>query len=219
MGGSSWTTPHFASFADTEDPRASLRWCISRLRSAPNDRDKTFIRANGDRIEFGVPLQTAIADLQRLGSQFREPANGQKALAELMAAEQAFSGGFLDGLEIDRQPEFEAWRLAERARYAELHRGLLRRIVESMPDNQRSVDYARQLVDIDSSDESSWALLVSQLLAVGNASGARQVSDLAHEELVREGVPLVGLLRDAMNGAAPKHSSDRSATGPADRSA
>ncbi len=200
-------------FADTEDPRASLRWCISRLRSALSDRDKTLIRANGDRIEIGVPLQTDIDDVQHLGGSLPEALQGQEVLAQLIAAEQAFVGGFLDGLQIDRQPEFEAWRLAERARFAELHRRLLRRIVESMPDDRRSVDYARRLVDMDGADEASWALLVKQLVAIGNLSDARQLLDLAHRELARDGVPVVGALRDAMRDLALKGPPGRSEVG------
>ena len=202
-------------FAEAQDPRGALRWSISRLRSALEDRDKRVIRTNGDAIEIGVPIRTDLARLEQAGEL---TGRRQVALADLVAVEQGIVGGFLDGLEIDRQPEFEAWRLSERARCLALHRDLLRQIVQAMPDDRLAVDYARRLVDLDSSDEASWALLVKQLLAVGNANDARQVLDLAHRELAREGIPVVGALRDAMNAAARKRAPGRPGGGLTGRS-
>ena len=47
-----------------------------------------------------------------------------------------FAGDFLDGLEIDRSPQFNGWLIAERRRFRGCHVALLEHLAESAPGNE-----------------------------------------------------------------------------------
>ncbi len=185
-------------FADTEDPRGALRWVISRLRAAVKDRQRELLISEGGQLLLSGPVSTDLDRLEVL-------VGGEAAeVAELVSFGRSLDGGFLDGLELDGHPEFEAWRLAEGARCQELHKSLLRRLVGELRYDQQAVDFARRLVNLDAADETSWALLIEQLNALRQFNDAKKVFDRARRELAREGVPMSGLLRDALERREPR---------------
>jgi DNA-binding SARP family transcriptional activator/TolB-like protein len=108
------------------DPRGELRWCLSKLRgrldAAGRERvvtadDKVSLALGGCTIDV-ADISAAIATgLEKLG-----PAR----LGELAAL---FTGDFLEGLEVDRCPDFAAWLMAQRRRFRAYHVAVLEHLV------------------------------------------------------------------------------------------
>lgn len=111
------------------DPRGELRWCLSKIRGLLEEEGRALVRAAGDSVsldlsdvrvdagEIAKAMQGTLADLssQRLG--------------ELAAL---FTGEFLDGLELDRSPQLNAWIVAQRRRFHAWHAAVLEQLVASL---------------------------------------------------------------------------------------
>lgn len=199
-------------FSDTSDPRGSLRWVISRLRSVLGDNGEQLFLTSGDRIALPDSVVTDVSELQQLVRGSRSP-----DLDALLAADAGIAGGFLDGLEFDDHPEFEAWRLTERARCLDLHCELLHKILRRLPPGREVANYARRLVNLNTGNESAWANLVEAMIAAGNLRDAHDIYRLAHRELAKNGVPLRGQLRTAISEHHEEPASDYAAQERADR--
>ena len=89
-----------------DDPRASLRWALSKLRRLGGDddawlrTDRDSVSLDSSRVDVDLLHVTRITvkDVPRLAT---------SALEELAAG---FRGRFLEGLDLPRCPVFEAWR-------------------------------------------------------------------------------------------------------------
>jgi DNA-binding SARP family transcriptional activator/TolB-like protein len=107
------------------DPRGELRWCLSKLRGVIDTPERQRVDASGDAIALDLSdclvdaieiARAAQADVATL------PPQRLRSLAAL------FSGEFLDGLEIDRNPGFNGWLTAQRRRFRGCHVALLERL-------------------------------------------------------------------------------------------
>jgi len=112
------------------DPRGELRWCLSKARALLDDPGRRRVETaqdtvrldladcQVDAIEIGSAMQRGIArlDIERL-----------RALADL------FSGDFLEGLGIDRNPFFNNWLTAQRRRFRACHAAVLEHLATGLP--------------------------------------------------------------------------------------
>lgn len=108
------------------DPRGELRWCLSKLRRVLDDPDRRRVETDGDTV--GLDLTDCaidVADVTRAASEGIEKLDE----AKLLALSQHFAGEFLDGMEIDRSPHFNAWLAAERRRFRGRHVAILEHLV------------------------------------------------------------------------------------------
>ena len=112
------------------DPRGELRWCLSKLRGPLGDAAGNVVVTSGDTIAlrldgwFVDAAEVASAmngAIETLGSQ------------QLQALCELYSGELLEGLVIERCPEFNLWLTGQRSRYAAFRTTLLQRLVESLP--------------------------------------------------------------------------------------
>jgi DNA-binding SARP family transcriptional activator/Tfp pilus assembly protein PilF len=110
------------------DPRGELRWCLSKMRRLLDEPGRRRVATQGDTVR--LDLADCFVDALAVGRAFENgiealPAERLRALCEL------FAGDFLDGLEVDRSPEFESWLSAQRRHFrscqAALHEQLARR--------------------------------------------------------------------------------------------
>jgi adenylate cyclase len=124
------------------DPRGELRWCLSKIRSLVDEPGRRRVQAQGDALtlDVGDCLVDAVAVAQAAQQDLDtfDPER-LKALADLVA------GDFLAGLEIDRNPGFESWLVAQRRRFRDLHAGLLEHLTRSLPDDEASLYLDRWL--------------------------------------------------------------------------
>src|SRR6266581_9239553 len=144
-----------------DDPRAALRWSLSRLRPLVDERDCRRIIA--DRESVSIDLTHVNVDLLALRSVAR---NGLDTTATdaLRKAAEALEGDFLEGLELPDCLEFQSWYTGEREAARRLRARLLAALVrrlEGVPD--QALPHARALSLIEPADEAVHATLVRLL--------------------------------------------------------
>ncbi|HVZ33835.1 MAG TPA: BTAD domain-containing putative transcriptional regulator, partial [Polyangiaceae bacterium] len=146
-----------------DDPRAGLRWSLSKLRPLLDVGDAA--RLVADREHAGFDAHGAVVDvaLLRALDRARLTALDPQALEGFAAL---FRGRFLEGLELASCPAFHAWCIAEREMLGQLHVSLLGRLIESTrAEPARALVHARTLVALDPLAESP-RLVVMDLLAL-----------------------------------------------------
>lgn len=141
------------------DPRGELRWSLSKLRGILEEPSRRRIVAEGDtvRLELGgcrvdaLEIASAAAVIDTL------PVD---RLRELVAL---FGGDLLDGLEMDRNPLFESWLVAQRRRFRGWHAVLLERLVHSAGDDE-ALGFLERWVQLSPFDRRVHELLLHALV-------------------------------------------------------
>ena len=182
-----------------DDPRAALRWSLSKLRPLVDEPDTPRLTTGGDDVRFDAA--GAHVDLTAAREQLGDAAPlSTERLIELAAG---FRGPFLEGLELPDFLEFQSWCLALREECRELHARLLAELVERLAaEPAAALPHARTLAQIEPFDESVHTRLVQLLSASGRAREAEQHAQSALR-LLRQVDPAAGAhLREA---AAASH--------------
>jgi len=118
------------------DPRAELRWCLSKIRGVLDEPGRRRVEATGDAITLDLndcfvdAVEIARATQQGIGT--LEP-------DRLQVLSTFFAGDFLDGLEIDRSVQFNGWLTAQRRRFRVCHAAVLEHLVRSLPSDSEEV--------------------------------------------------------------------------------
>ncbi|HEX7790546.1 MAG TPA: transcriptional regulator, partial [Afipia sp.] len=107
------------------DPRGELRWCLSKLRSVVDTPDRQRVETHDDTI--ALDLTDCFVDAIEVARATQQgiqplPPERLRMLASL------FVGEFLEGFEIDRNPDFNAWLTAQRRQFRSRHAALLERL-------------------------------------------------------------------------------------------
>ena len=177
-----------------DDPRAALRWSLTKLRPLLNETGRERLRADREHISFSAG--DASIDVTRLGAM---PLNDLKsaALAEIEEAAELLRGEFLDGLDLPSCYRFHHWCLAEREKWGKLRAQVLVEAVTRLADApDRPLPYARAWVAADPLSEAAHGRLVALLAALGRRKDAQDHYDYARDMLRRElGAPIGGDLR------------------------
>lgn len=93
------------------DPRAELRWCLSKLRSVLDTEQRARVVTSDDLV--GLDLAEAELDTRDIDAVVRAGL-GQASEAQLGDALALFRGELLEGLELDDTPELSTWLAARR---------------------------------------------------------------------------------------------------------
>src|SRR5215475_2800296 len=164
-----------------DDPRAALRWSLSRLRPLVDERECRRIVA--DRENVGIDLSHVNVDLLSLRNVTR---NGLDAIATdaLRQTAETFEGDFLEGLDLPDCLEFQCWCTGEREAARRLRVRLLAALIgrlEGVPD--QALSHARALSLLEPADEAFQATLVRLLRASGRAREAEEQFQRAQRRL------------------------------------
>src|SRR5262249_47770852 len=109
-----------------------------------------------------------------------------------------FRGDFLEGLDLDLCPEYQAWCLAEREELKTLHCRILRHLVAQLTSQpEQALPRVRILVNLEPFDEAARAMLVRLLAATGRRDEAEQHYELSKRALADLGSPTSGELERA----------------------
>jgi DNA-binding SARP family transcriptional activator len=158
-----------------DDPRAELRWSLSKIRAVLNDEKGVQLTADRERV--GIELGNAVIDIQRV----RALADGIPTvpIAALKEAASLFGvGEFLDGLDLPLCYRYQEWCIAEREAVSRLRLALLTSLVERLQGHPAdALAYARALTAADPLSESGHAAVVRLLVREG-----RNKEALAHYE-------------------------------------
>jgi len=177
-----------------DDPRAALRWSLSKLRPLVDEPARPRIVATTDTVAFDAA--DAIVDVSAVRTRFGDGSGVTTAQLQALAAE--FRGEFLEGLELPDFVEFRMWCLAQREEARMLHARIVRLLVERLwAQPEDALPYARTLVQVDPLNESALAQLVRLLGASGRRREAEQQYEAGVRLLAELGAELSGELRRA----------------------
>ncbi len=108
------------------DPRGELRWSLSKLRGVLDEPDRPRVVADRDNVSLDLADCTvdaiAVRDALQAGIETLDT-------PQLRALAARFAGAFLDGVEIERQPLFSSWLVAQRRRFRACQTAVLERLV------------------------------------------------------------------------------------------
>jgi pimeloyl-ACP methyl ester carboxylesterase/DNA-binding SARP family transcriptional activator len=131
-----------------DDPRASLRWSLSKLRhSIDQDGDGDCLKADRESVCF----DTAKLDVDLL--QVAQMTANEVRLLDISRLETlatVFRGRFLEDLELPRCPVFEAWRTFHGDALDRTRSMILQALVERLrAEPERALSYAQTLQSLD----------------------------------------------------------------------
>ena len=149
-----------------DDPRAALRWSLTKLRPVVNDDDAE--RLVADRERAGFVTLGAKVDFEDIQSACVSGL-GKYDIVALKALAAKIRGHLLAGLDLPGQPQFESWRLAQQETARKLHLRLLDELEHRTEDSSQQADILRTRIAADPADEDAH----NRLLAALAASGAR----------------------------------------------
>ena len=178
-----------------DDPRAALRWSLTKLRPVVNDRSVLRLEADRERVQFIG--HGAHVDVDRVAGLLPEGPSGATLQSLEEAAVHLLRGEFLDGLDLPRCYRFHHWCMAERERFGNLRRQVLGALIDRLKnDSERALPYVRALVAADPLSEAAHAMLVRILAEGGRAREAEAHYTYARDLLQRElAAPLSGALQ------------------------
>jgi DNA-binding SARP family transcriptional activator/pimeloyl-ACP methyl ester carboxylesterase len=164
-----------------DDPRGALRWSLSKLRALVDEPGRSRIVADRESVRF-EPLE---ADVDVLTAREQLGAGIDSLATERLAAIAAlFRGTLLDGLDLPRCPEFQAWCVAAREDARLQHAALLRALIERLQAQPEAVlPHARTLAQIDPFDEAARHELGRALRATGRHDEAARLAESAAPDI------------------------------------
>lgn len=113
------------------DPRGELRWCLSKLRSILDEPGRSRVVTSGDLIE--IDLSDCLVDVAEIANATQSGYDSLSA-ARRQALIALFEGEFLEGLTLERCPQFDRWVQAERRRLSACHITLLEQMAKGLGD-------------------------------------------------------------------------------------
>jgi predicted ATPase/DNA-binding SARP family transcriptional activator len=168
-----------------DDPRAALRWSLTKLRAVVDDDTMQRLQAGREKVVFEA--RDCAVDSVRVGALLDGGDLGQMPLDTLEDAARALQGEFLDGLELPACYRFHHWCMAERERFARLRRAVLESLTARLAsDPERALAHAHAMVAADPLAEAAHATLVRLLAAAGRYPDAERHYAWARELLRRE---------------------------------
>ena len=155
-----------------DDPRAELRWSLSKLRGVLDDDGVARIEADRDSVTFRA--HGAVVDALEVRRSIAAPSLQAVATAELERLARGYRGELLEGLDLPEFDTYQAWCVAQREE-ARVHRArLLAELVRRFANEPaRAVDYARDRVLLDQHDVDARIALIRLLAAVRRRDEAR----------------------------------------------
>lgn len=114
------------------DPRAELRWCLSKIRALVDEPGRPRVDARADAVR--LDLEGCFVDVIEIARAVQDI--GTIAPERLRTLVASFAGDFLEGLEIDRSAAFDGWLMAQRRRFRGWHAALLEQLVGSVPEEE-----------------------------------------------------------------------------------
>jgi pimeloyl-ACP methyl ester carboxylesterase/DNA-binding SARP family transcriptional activator len=164
-----------------DDPRAALRWSLTKLRPLVNDGAAARLVADRER----VALQTAGLDIDLRALEARleqepgvdEPRLDEPDLDELVAIAEQLAEPLLDGLDLPNQELFQHWLVAEREETARLRIRVLERLARH-PDltADRALKWSRSWLEADPFNSHAGAHVIAQLKQVGRDAEAEALA-------------------------------------------
>jgi DNA-binding SARP family transcriptional activator len=167
-----------------DDPRAALRWSLTKLRPLLDDARAQRLHADREHVAFAAG--DATVDLHEVRAALG-PRPADAPLEALQAAAARFRGNFLEGLELPGCHLFHAWWVGEREELHRLHLGVRAALIERLRDDPaEALRHARALLSLDPLAESSHVTVVQLLAEMGRAREALEQYERCRQILEAE---------------------------------
>ena len=148
-----------------DDPRAELRWSLSKIRPLLDAADLVRLRTDRERVFF--ERAGAGIDLLRLRDLLGDDPR-RAPTAALSEAIGLFRGEFLDGLDLPGCYRFQAWCLAERDALSTVRLVALETLIERLDEQpDQALAHARALIAADPLSANGHAAVVRLLGKLG----------------------------------------------------
>ncbi|HEY2516386.1 MAG TPA: BTAD domain-containing putative transcriptional regulator, partial [Polyangiaceae bacterium] len=149
-----------------DDPRAALRWSLTKIRALLDDGAHARVAADRERVAFEA--HGATSDVEAL----RTLVNAGVADADtrtLRAASELFRGELGEGLDLADAYRYEEWLAGEREAARATRLRILGMIVDRLRgEPEAALPYARQRVAIDPLSEAAHVTVIELLAQLGN---------------------------------------------------
>jgi DNA-binding SARP family transcriptional activator/pimeloyl-ACP methyl ester carboxylesterase len=178
-----------------DDPRAALRWSLTRLRPVVDEPGCPRIIA--DRENVGLDLGQVAVDILSLRSIARRGVDAISTPA-LRHWIKTLEGDFLEGLDLPDCKEFQSWCIGARDEARRLRVRLLTALItqlEGIPED--ALPHARALTLLEPANESVHATLLRLLRTTGRLGEAEEHFERAQQQLAEFAVTGTGVLRQA----------------------
>ena len=157
--------------AAANDPRGELRWCLSKLRALLGDCGGELI-TSGDTV--ALRLEGWLVDAVEVDSAVQKGIE-RLNIDRLQTLCELYRGELVEGLAIERCPEFNMWLTGQQSRYAVFRASLLQRLVESLPESSSSGQAAlEKWVDIAPFDDRAQIELLRRLAGRGRIDACKR---------------------------------------------
>jgi DNA-binding SARP family transcriptional activator len=185
------------------DPRGELRWCLSKLRTLLDDPDRRRVQTTGHG-PVSLDLSDCLVDAVEIERVVK--AGACRATTERLSEVcDLFGGDLLEGIEIDGNPEFAGWLIAQRQRYREMNLALLREIVSRLPRaSEETFRRLNQWLALAPFDLEAHTSMLDVMLGCGRLRDAEQHVAAAIRAFEQEGIdwsPLRTLLAERRSAA------------------
>jgi DNA-binding SARP family transcriptional activator/TolB-like protein/Flp pilus assembly protein TadD len=147
------------------DPRGELRWCLSKLRNILDEPHRSRVRTSDDRVALdlsGCPVDAIeVASATETGLKSID-------LGRLRSLSGLFISDFLEGLDIDRSPNFSTWLMAQRRRFSACHAAILEQLAVRLPAGcNEASSYLEKWIEIAPFDRRAHSMLLNALALQG----------------------------------------------------
>jgi DNA-binding SARP family transcriptional activator len=115
------------------DPRGELRWCLSKIRRLVNEPGTCRVRTEADTVTLDL-AGCCVDTLQVIRT--ADLGIAAHSLEQLRRLADCFRGEFLEGLELDRSPNFNTWLVSQRRQFRSLQAQVLECLVERLTDDE-----------------------------------------------------------------------------------
>ena len=145
------------------DPRGELRWCLSKLRAMLDESSR--VKTVGDTIALDLGgCSVDAVDIAAAAETGIEKLDAER----LQGLSALFAGDFLEGLDIDRSPQFDGWLAAQRRRFRAVHAAVLEHLVRRLPANaEEAMPHLEKWVEVAPFDGRAHVALLGALAAAG----------------------------------------------------
>ena len=157
-----------------DDPRAQLRWTLSKLKPALAPH----VVAGREHVEFRAG--DARVDLDLLC------APGSATTEALEESAALFRGQFVDGLDLPACFRFQQWCIAERERLRQAHVAILAELTHRQGPTEAAVAHARRRMAVDPFSDEAHACLIRLLAELGQAQDALRQYEHCRQMFERE---------------------------------
>jgi DNA-binding SARP family transcriptional activator/tetratricopeptide (TPR) repeat protein/nucleoside-triphosphatase THEP1 len=168
---------------DVHDPRAGLRWALSKLRAVLDAGDNGPIATAGDRVGFDAG--SVRVDLLEVRAQVPgDP--GEASTEALREAARTFRGDFVEGLDLPRCHRYEAWCLGVREHLRRLHLSVHATLVERLREEPEvAISHAYTRLTLDPYSEEAYLAAMELLAETGRSDKALELYERCRRMLRR----------------------------------